>query len=636
MATMPTRGAASRSVLPLRSRDAHAGDGNGSHALDSSDGNSQDSPVGDAVWHRSTPARIVRAESWGTDSKGWNDWSAHLAKRAATSCVAQLFPGKGPSLAWGSPAFTVAPLSTRLPSTADLVAGLDRLERGKPWSLSGTPLEISLAWIAETSRRQTPLFGLECVAWARALPVLAAELPGDAWWQLLDSLLHAADTAEAVQDTLARQWLGTELPLALAYGLPELKPARQLARRGGQELATALRTIIAADGMPSARQLELVPAIWATWARSRSLARNLKKAGWNAEAEERYTSFVRQTLRLARRDGTLAFSTATADRNHRDFLSTACEGLARPERVLATALIQGREIPGSVSAKSLPTPAANNESAGVTVLRPNWSRGRERVVVARSGATTRLELTTGSDSLWSGIWTCEVRRNGEVLAPDADAEWDEVCWTSTEDADYLEMEIALPQGIRVQRQIVLAREDRFLFLSDAVLGTETAALEYRGTLPLGADTSFDPSTETREGYLVGGKPRGLVFPLALREWRAEPSAGGLEAATEQSLELRATRHEARCLYAPLFIDLHPRRMFRPATWRQLTIAENRQTLSPDMAVGYRVQIRDEHWLVYRSLGPRGNRTVLGHNLVSEFLVARFKTDGEIEPLVEIE
>jgi hypothetical protein len=68
----------------------------------------------------------------------------------------------------------------------------------------------------------------------------------------------------------------------------------------------------------------------------------------------------------------------------------------------------------------------------------------------------------------------------------------------------------------------------------------------------------------------------------------------------------------------------------------LTVAQDRQTLSPDVAVGYRVQVRNEHWLVYRALGSRGNRTLIGHNLVSEFLVARFKTDGEIEPLVEIE
>lgn len=592
--------------------------------------------MGDAIWHRSTPGHIVRAESWGTDSKGWNEWRAYLARRAAKVSIATLFPGKGPSLAWGMPACTATTLSARLPSTRDLVVALDRVERGKSWPLSGSPLELALAWMADAARRQAPLFGLEGLAWARALPALAAELPGDAWWQLLDSLLRVADTADALQDGLARQWLGAELPFSLAYVLPELKPARKLARRGGQELATALRTLVAADGMPSAKQLDLVPALLATWARSRELSCHLKKAGWNAEAEERYTHFVRQMLRLARRDGTMPFATAPADRTRRDLLAAACAGLDRSERALATALIGDRDLPRNLPDKSLPAPAANNETAGVTVLRPNWSRGRERVVLARSGATTRMELSSGRDVLWSGTWTCEVRRNGELLVPETDAEWDEVCWTSTDDADYLELEIALPQGIRVQRQIVLAREDRFLFLADAVLGTEPAALEYRGAFPLGADISFDPSTETREGYLVGGKPRGLVFPLALREWRAEPSAGALESPTEQSLELRAARQEARCLYAPLFIDLHPRRMFRPATWRQLTVAENRQTLSPDLAVGYRVQVRNEHWFVYRSLGPRGNRTLLGHNLVSEFLVARFKTDGEIEPLVEIE
>jgi hypothetical protein len=32
----------------------------------------------------------------------------------------------------------------------------------------------------------------------------------------------------------------------------------------------------------------------------------------------------------------------------------------------------------------------------------------------------------------------------------------------------------------------------------------------------------------------------------------------------------------------------------------------------------------------------GNRTLLGHNLVSEMLVARFDRDGEVETLLEIE
>jgi hypothetical protein len=597
------------------------------------------------VWHSSTPGRIAQAEEWGTASEGWKALSAHLARRPVSQSVAALLPGKSISLAWGMPVAEPVTSGSRVPTTSELCAALDRLEHGKSWKLGTNAVEVAIAWMTETARRHGTTaglngnaFGLECIAFARALPALSGLLPGDQWWQLVDRLFLVVDEASHGNElsVLERQWLAAELPLVLAYVLPELKPARELARRGGQELATALRTAVAADGMPSARQWDEVPALLATWARSRILAQSLKKSGWNQESQDRYANFARQVLRLSRRDGGLALSKTEGSRAGRDLLAAAFVSADRADRILATSLIGGQELPRNVSAKSLPPPAVNNEAAGVTVLRPNWSRNSERVTVTRAGSEVRIELACGRDVLWSGVWTCEVRRNGELLVPEADAEWDEVCWTSTEDADYLELEIALPENIRVQRQIVLAREDGFLFLADAVLGTEAASLEYRGALPLGAEVSFDPSTETREGYLVGRKPRGLAFPLALPEWKAQPSAGALEGTLEQTLELRAARRDARCLYAPLFIDLNSRRIFRPATWRQLTVAEDRQTLSPDVAVGYRVQVRDEQWLLYRSLGKRGNRTLLGHNLVSEFLVARFKTDGDIEPLVEIE
>ncbi len=620
MATMTSRTATSRSVLPLR---------NGAPA--------QEGVAVELAWHRSAPRRVARAEGWGTDSDGWKAWSAHLARRPVAQSVAALFPGKSPSLAWGIAAISDADLGVRVAPMLEELAALDRLERGKSWSLAADPIELAVAWLADKAHRPGAAFGLECVAWARALPALARLLPGDTWWHLADSLLHASgEAADAEQSPLARQWLRAELPLVLAYLLPELKPARELARRGSQELTLELCNAVAADGMPAAGQLDVLAALLGTFARSRALAQHLKKSGWNEESETRYANFARQVLRLAHRDGTFAFSPQQPHRADRDLLAAAFERANRADRAVATAIIHGREVSKSVSAKALPAPASNSENACVTVLRPNWARNGERVTVARSGSELRLELACGRDVLWSGPWTCEVRRDGELLVPDADAEWDEVCWTSTDDADYLEVELALSQGVRVQRQIVLAREDRFLFLADAVLGTEPASLEYRGSLPLGADIRFDPSTESREGYLVGRKPRGLLFPLGLPEWRAEPSAGTLEANAEQSLELRAARTMLAACIAPLFMDLHPRRLFRPATWRQLTVAETRQILSPDVAVGYRVQVRDEHWLVYRSLGERGNRTLLGHNLVSEFLVARFKTDGEIEPLVEIE
>ena len=36
------------------------------------------------------------------------------------------------------------------------------------------------------------------------------------------------------------------------------------------------------------------------------------------------------------------------------------------------------------------------------------------------------------------------------------------------------------------------------------------------------------------------------------------------------------------------------------------------------------------------LGGKGNRTLLGHNLATESLIARFGKDGEVTSIVEIE
>jgi len=610
----------SRSVLPLREGDARQ---NGSAALR-------------PLWHRSAPKDVSRADGWQTGSEGWAAWSKYLSQRRRPQTVAALLQSKRAALLWGAPEFAAPSVASRLPATVDLLVALERLERGKPWKGPLAPGDLATAWVNEAEHRRGPSFGLECIAWCRALPPLASILMADQWWHLFDLLVHIADDAVANEhDLLARQWLAAELPLTLAYTFPEIKPTRELAAHGAQALSAGIATATAADGMPLAAQLHHVPALLATWGRARQLALSLHKSGWDAKSEERYTAFAQQVLRLLRRNGTVAFAATNAATIDRTLCQVAYAGLSRADRALAAEIVPGYEGPRGIAAKHLPPPDANSETAGVSLLRSSWSSSRERIAVARHGHHVRLELTSGRELLWSGDWTSEVRRNGELLVPEQDAEWDEVCWMSTEDGDYLEIEMALPCETRVQRQIFLARDDRFLFISDAVLGEEPATLEYRGVLPIVEDVTFDPSSETREGYLVGRKPRGLLLPLALPEWRVEPCGGELEA-TEAGLELRAAAHNARRLYAPLFLDLHPGRLFQPTTWRQLTVAENRQIVPRDLAVGYRVQVRNRHWLLYRSMGERGNRTLLGHNLVSDFLIARFKTDGEIEPLAEIE
>jgi hypothetical protein len=212
--------------------------------------------------------------------------------------------------------------------------------------------------------------------------------------------------------------------------------------------------------------------------------------------------------------------------------------------------------------------------------------------------------------------------------------WDEVCWVSDSDGDYLELQIKLVGGRTLQRQLFLGRQDNFLFVADALLGSRDGVIEYRNVLPLRADVEFQPADESREGVLRGRRRLGVVLPLALPEWRGQPAQGELER-TASGLALRQ-RGVGQRLFAPLFVDLDPRRMQRQLTWRQLTVAEHLDKQPDDVAVGYRVQVGAAQWLVYRSLAERGNRSVLGQNFSSEFVLGRFDRQGETEKLIEIE
>lgn len=214
------------------------------------------------------------------------------------------------------------------------------------------------------------------------------------------------------------------------------------------------------------------------------------------------------------------------------------------------------------------------------------------------------------------------------------SEWEEVCWISDDDADYLELDGPLKSGWSVQRQILLAREDQFLLLADAVLAPGGSRIDYRCELPLAAGASYTPQRETWEGWLSAGRAIARVMPLALPEWRAAPGDGALDE-HDGRLTLRHARSGCR-LFAPLFFDLHPRREKQEATWRRLTVGRMLSIEPPDVAVGFRAQVGASQWLFYRSLAPEDNRTVLGQNLTTEFLAARFSTSGDIDRLVEVE
>jgi hypothetical protein len=302
--------------------------------------------------------------------------------------------------------------------------------------------------------------------------------------------------------------------------------------------------------------------------------------------------------------------------------------------------------------KKLPDPAFNSEWAELAVLQTDWSSRAARLTVAYSGPTVRLELQSDHEILFGGTWELEVRAGGVLAQPRGS--WSEVCWVSDVDCDYLELELELSGSMRVQRQILLSRKDQFVFLADAMLGVEPSDLTYRSRLPLAAGITVCPATETRELTLHGKKPRAVVLPLALPEWRVDPRGGTLTGGATSEADAGATNREitsaseivlsqsarGRRLFAPLWIDLSGKRIRTqdrdPLTWRQLTVGEQRQIVSRDEAVGYRVQCGKRQWLAYRSLATPGNRTLLGVNLSTDFFVGRFGSDGETESIVEVE
>src|SRR5262249_19155386 len=143
----------------------------------------------------------------------------------------------------------------------------------------------------------------------------------------------------------------------------------------------------------------------------------------------------------------------------------------------------------------------------------------------------QVELRAAGETLACGDWMWHATAAGKPLA--AAGPWSEVCWQREKEYDYLEIELPLAGGWKIERQMLLVRRDQFLLLADALLGPggATAAaiaaeigqeIRYAQSLPLTAVSSFESARETREGWIAtAGRKRSTVVPSALAEWRAE-------------------------------------------------------------------------------------------------------------------
>jgi hypothetical protein len=356
-------------------------------------------------------------------------------------------------------------------------------------------------------------------------------------------------------------------------------------------------------------------------------------AALRRDARLQYEWLVRQALRLTRADGSHVLTNGAPPDCWSELFTAALEvGGDEEDWAIAHRVLPDWKPKKTQAAEKLPSAAARSEWAETAVLRSDWSRSGPRLLVTYTGGSVATELECGGEVIFSGAWEQDIEVNGKPIGVSGD--WEETCWFSDKDVDYLELQVTLEDGWRLQRHVMLARQDLLLLLADAVIGDDSAPLSYRGRLPVTSEIGFDAEEETWEGFLTGRQRRALVVPLALPEWRQGTRQGTLRL-REVGLEL-AHKASAPALFAPLILDLDPRRFEQAVTWRQLTVAEQLNIQPPHVAAAYRLQRGKKNWLFYRSLAPQANRTVLGHNLCSELLCARFDRHGHVTSLVEIE
>jgi hypothetical protein len=476
---------------------------------------------------------------------------------------------------------------------------------------------------------------LETLAWTTALPDLTSALPAAPWGEVFDFVRQVAAQGTDDEDPLLTQWLGCELPLTLAYLFPEVSDCRRLLRPAVQRLSRSSGQILDGNGLPTADCLPEMRMLLACWTRCDILLETFPGVAVSQQAQLSREWFLRQCLAMTRDDGSQMLAGTATGRDTATLFEAALNRFGDDEdRAIADQAFPWRSSYRAASQAEtyFPDSAANSEWAKVAVLRPNWLRGSARMVVDYRDPAMQTELTVGDRTLWTGRWTTDVSVDGRMVDPVSD--WEELCWHSDDDVDYLELQLELEGDWRLQRQLLMVREDKFLFAADALLGQRPATIRYESCLPLAEDVVCRPEKETRESYLVHRQLAGLVLPLALPEWRSAQADGCLKADGSQLWQVRELN--APRMYLPLFVDLDRNRLRKPVTWRHLTVGCRLQNEPPSAAAGYRVQIGREQWLFYRSLGPAENRTLLGQNLLHEFYAARFGVDGTTEDLLAID
>jgi hypothetical protein len=508
--------------------------------------------------------------------------------------------------------------------------------------LLGPNAQITLNRWAETCEAGEQLSQLEMLVLFEILRDAGTGMPAQLFGKLWRLALTAA-IGGIPQWELGKGSLDAELCWQAGLLFAPVSGAAAVAASARDRMARMIIESTDSEGVPSGQILEGLPTWLATFLRAREWGQRFSRPLFDHPSEKRFQALIGAASRLCLGDGRLAFSNgrvheiaglwsaaaaAISDRNgflgHAGrYLGSLENGSHRPRRSSTS---------NGVVARKADRPVFQSDTNRLACLRDKLSPDANSLSVLHDGPLPSLELATRGSLLLSGQWEIEIRVSNEPVA--ISGPWTCSCWYSTDDGDYLELQARPTANLRIERQLLLARNDDWLFLADVVVGKGDERIEYRSRLPLVPNIEMAHDLATRSCRLTGAKQPARLLPLGLPCERIQGCSGQI-ADSEGRLEFRQTGIGA--IYSPLVIDWNPARSRRSAFWRALTVAQNGTAVPIRQAAGFRLQIGKQQWLIYRSLSRiLEPRTVLGQHTMYETLIGRFGADGSVDPMVLVE
>lgn len=350
------------------------------------------------------------------------------------------------------------------------------------------------------------------------------------------------------------------------------------------------------------------------------------RGGWSDSVRERVGGLFAWRVHLSRPDGSPMLGPIGRDRGRGAALREASGLATDPAHRAVLSRWFPSELPPGRRPVPPPLPAVADDDRVLAVLRPDWHPDGDWLAVDHRALldAARVELA-GTGRPWLlGDWRSDGLGLGDVPVGPARPS----SWTTNPRADAIEWTYRAGPT-RVTRSAVLLRYRKVALLAQQEDGPSASA---GLRLALADGVTAAPADDLRAWTLSRSRSTARLIPIGLPPLPYPTDRGSLAVEGREAVLRVATTGRRRWL--PLVVAWGK----APTGWRTLTVTENSRVCPTDVAFAARLAWGpgEDGLLLYRSLARPALRAVLGHQTRARFLVARFSTEGDVEPLLSLD